>query len=76
MEAVEKLGCIDIYYVKSYNEIKGGTNRVWEFARPNERRCAGSPRYLGNWRTDGLFWTVHKFKENGREYTKEPLSLN
>lgn len=76
MEEASKLGPFDIYYVKSLDEIKGNTNRIWEFAKHTDRKRPKSERWHGQWKSDGLFWMIEKFEDKGRTYSKEPLALN
>lgn len=76
MEKAHAVGPIDIYYVKSLDEIKGNTSRIWEFAKSRDRVSNETPRFQGQWKLDGLFWMSEKFDPKGREYTKEPLKLN
>tara|TARA_R110002020_G_scaffold74970_2_gene191237 strand:- start:261 stop:755 length:495 start_codon:yes stop_codon:yes gene_type:complete len=76
MEEAAKLGPFDLYYVKSLNEIKDNSSRIWEFAKHDCKAHEGAPRWHGQWKSDGLFWMCEKFDPKGREYTKEPLKLN
>ena len=76
MQEAAKLGPFDLYYVKSLNEIKDNSSRIWEFAKPDCKAHEGAPRWHGQWKSDGLFWMCEKFDPKGREYTKEPLKLN
>lgn len=76
MEKVHAIGPIDIYYVKSLDEIKGNIHRVWEFAKSRDIVAAGMGKLPGAWKSDGLFWMSEKFDAKGRTYSKEPLLLN
>ena len=76
MKEASKLGPFDLYYVKSLDEIKDNSSRVWEFAKHDCKAHEGAPRWHGQWKTDGLFWMCEKFDDKGRTYTKEPLALN
>ena len=76
MKEASKLGPFDLYYVKSLDEIKDNSSRVWEFAKHDCRAHKGAPRWHGQWKTDGLFWMCEKFDDKGRDYSKEPLLLN
>ena len=76
MEEAAKLGPFDLYYVKSLNEIKDNSSRIWEFANYDCKAHEGAPRWHGQWKSDGLFWMCEKFDPKGRQYTKEPLKLN
>jgi len=76
MEEAAKLGPFDLYYVKSLNEIKDNSSRIWEFAKHDCKAHEGAPRWHGQWKSDGLFWMCEKFDPKGRQYTKEPLKLN
>ena len=76
MKKASELGPFDLYYVKSLNEIKDNSSRIWEFAKHDCKAHEGAPRWHGQWKSDGLFWMCEKFDPKGREYTKEPLKLN
>ena len=76
MEEATKLGPFDLYYVKSLDEIKDNTTRIWEFAKHSDRKHAKATRWNGQWKQDGLFWMTEKFDAKGRTYDKEPLMLN
>ena len=76
MKEASKLGPFDLYYVKSLNEIKDNSSRVWEFAKHDCKAHEGAPRWHGQWKPDGMFWMCEKFNDKGRTYSKEPLLLN
>ena len=76
MKQAEELGPFDIYYVKSLADIRGTGNRIWEFAKHNDRRSPKSERWHGQWKSDGLFWMCEKFPDKGRTYDAQPLLLN
>ena len=76
MEEATKLGPFDLYYVKSLDEIRDNTTRVWEFAKHSDRKYPNAARWHGQWKQDGLFWMTEKFDAKGRTYDREPLALN
>jgi len=76
MKEASKLGPFDLYYVKSLDEIKDNSSRVWEFAKPDCKPHEGVARWHGQWKADGMFWMTEKFDSKGRTYDKEPLALN
>jgi len=76
MKEASKLGPFDLYYVKSLDEIKDNSSRIWEFAKHDCKAHEGAPRWHGQWKSDGMFWMCEKFDDKGRDYSKEPLLLN
>lgn len=76
MKEASKLGPFDLYYVKSLDEIKDNSSRVWEFAKHDCKPHEGAPRWHGQWKSDGMFWMCEKFDDKDRTYSKEPLLLN
>lgn len=76
MKEASKLGPFDLYYVKSLDEIKDNSSRIWEFAKHDCKAHKGAQRWHGQWKADGMFWMTEKFDPKGRTYNKEPLALN